>query len=88
MTMTYIFKITNSAMRISWKHLELAKMFKHDCYRGWYLPSNRTIASVVLRDLELNFQDQTNQVANLTIEKCGNENITIAIISKVRYFPL
>ena len=63
-------------------------MLKHNFYRGWYLPSNRTIASVAFRDLDLNFPDQTYQVTNLTIVKYGNENITIAIRLEVRYFPL
>ena len=32
------------------------KMLKCDFYRGWYSPSNVTIANVLLRDLDLNFQ--------------------------------
>ena len=35
-------------------------------YKGWYLPSNDTIANVVLHDLDLNFQGQTFQVDILT----------------------
>ena len=31
-------------------------MLKYDFYRGWYLPSNGTIAEVVLHELDLNFQ--------------------------------
>ena len=31
-------------------------MLKSDLYRGWYLPSNGTIANIVLHDLDLNVQ--------------------------------
>ena len=33
------------------------KNVSYDFYRGRYLPSNGIIANVVLRDLDLNFQD-------------------------------
>ena len=41
-------------------------MLKYDFYSGWYLPSNGTVANVVLHDLDLNFEGQTFQVAILT----------------------
>ena len=44
-------------------------------------------AKIVLRDFELNFQDQTFQVTILTSKRSKNSNITIAIIKKVRYLP-
>ena len=60
----------------TWKRREQAKngesqrkMLK--CYvdRGWYLASNRTIASIVLHDINLYFQGQTFQVFLFT-SKC------------------
>ena len=30
-------------------------MFKNDFYSGWYLPTNRRIANVILHDFDLNF---------------------------------
>ena len=41
-------------------------MLKYDLHRGWYLPSNWTLANVVLRDLDLIFQRKTVHVAILT----------------------
>ena len=42
-------------------------MIKYDFHRGCYLSSNGIIANVVLHDLDLYFQDQTFQVAILTV---------------------
>ena len=44
-------------------------MLTYDFYRGWYLPSNGTI-STVLFDLDLNFHGQTVEVAIWT-SKCS-----------------
>ena len=46
------------------------KMLRYDFYRGWHLPSNKTIVYVVLDDLDQNFQGQTFQVAIFTCERC------------------
>ena len=40
-----------------------------DIYRIWYLPSNGTIANVVLHDFDLRFQGQTSSCYALAIEK-------------------
>ena len=53
--MLYIFKVTNFKMRVSWKWWELAKNAQVWLYRGWYLPSNETIANAVLCDFDLKF---------------------------------
>ena len=62
-TVIYILNVTNFEILISWKRWELAKILRYGFYRGWYLPSNETIANVVLRDFDQNFQRQTFQVA-------------------------
>ena len=59
MTLTYIFKVTHFETWISRKRWELPKNPKVRFFRDWYLPSNGTIANVVLRDLDLQFQCQT-----------------------------
>ena len=41
-------------------------MLRYDFYRGLYLQSNKTIANVVVNDLDLNAQGQTLQTAILT----------------------
>ena len=43
-------------------------MFKYDSYRGRCLPSNWTIANVVLHGLDQTFKGQTYQVAILYLE--------------------
>ena len=55
------------------------KMFKNDFYKGWYLPSNETVANFVLRDLDLNFQEQNFQFAILASKGLTIQNITSAI---------
>ena len=55
MSMNYIFKVTNFEMRISQKHWQQRKLLWYDFYSGWDLPSSRTIANVVLHDLDLYF---------------------------------
>ena len=44
-------------------------MFNYDFHRGWHLPSNGTIANVVLHDLDRTFQGQTFQVPILTSKR-------------------
>ena len=58
--MTYILKVTNFEIE------SLRKILKYDFCGDWYLPSNGTIADVVLRDLDLTFKCPTFQVAILT----------------------
>ena len=53
MTFTYIFKVTKFETWISWRWWEVANNAQVWLYRGWYLPSNGTVVSVVLRDLDL-----------------------------------
>ena len=69
-----------------WKRWYL-KMPRHDLYRGSYLPSNVTIANVVLYEHDLHFQGQTFHVAIFTSNRWNNANITIAFRCEVRYFP-
>ena len=59
MTLTYIFKVTKFEMWISRKRWEITK---NDFYTGWYLPSNGTIANVILRGFDLIFQGQIFQI--------------------------
>ena len=50
----YVFKINISNVNIS--NTVRASAKKYDLHRIWYLPSNGTIANVVLSDLDLHFQ--------------------------------
>ena len=43
------------------------------------LPSNGTIANIVLHDIDLNYQGETFQVAILTSKRWKNANVTIVI---------
>ena len=58
-------------------------MLKYEVYTVTYLPMNWSLGS--LRDLSLNFQRQTFQLAMLTSKRSKNANITIAIRQEVRY---
>ena len=49
-------------------------MLKYDFYRGWYLPSNGTIANVVLHDLNLHFQDHKFEMLNIRNGESYNKN--------------
>ena len=60
---TYILQVTNFEILIARKRWKQAKNAKVWLSRGWYLPSNRAIANVVLQELDLNFQGQTLKVA-------------------------
>ena len=59
MTLTYIFKVTKFEMWMFRKRWELTK---NDFYTRWYLPSNGTIANVVLRGFDPIFQGQIFQM--------------------------
>ena len=59
MTVTYIFKSTNSKCEYLENVESWLKMLKYDFYRGWYLLSNGTIGNIVPHDLDLHFQGQT-----------------------------
>ena len=57
-TLTYIFKVTNFEMWISQKTARVSEKYSIMTYRFWYLPSNGTIANVVLHHFDLHFQGQ------------------------------
>ena len=58
-------------------------MPENDSYGGWYFASNLTNVNVVYRDLDLNLQGQTVQVAILMNKDWKDANITVAIGQKV-----
>ena len=43
-------------------------MPKYEFYRGLYLHSNAAVVSVVFRDTDTNFQDETFQLVIMTIQ--------------------
>ena len=67
------------------KRWELQKNSKFWLFRGRCLPSKGTIANVVHRDLDLNFQGQVIQW--LFWQGLEKRSITIAIRWEVRYLP-
>ena len=52
-----------------WKRVKARKNAQVWLYRGWYLPSNGTIAIGVLRDLDIHFQGRTLSYYAFTINQ-------------------
>ena len=78
-TLTYFCKVTNAAMWISRKRLELTKIYQLSLLWRLKFAIDWDYWNVILRNLDLNFQGQTFQGAILTKKGWKNANINIAI---------
>ena len=76
-----LWSIFDSNISDIWKYIISGKrkMLKSDFHTSRYMPLNWTITNIALCDLDLNCQNQTYHLANLTGKWWNNANISITI---------